>query len=223
MVQDTELAGQLPLHIVCDWIGNTPTDAMSNDRKVTRQNFLTTARSGQLTAKSAAAGARKTPPVDPDLARVMETWDSLTKDIRRAIRTIVKAVDLRIRTIPPASFSGAVGVISWAWRGGSSCRREHRHFIDAYDTVPTRNPRIAVRNASGSPCPTEWPLLAKTLWWARGIRSDMIRPCSGVQIQSQVTQAQSRCRLRRRVVAGCGRGREWGRQDSNLAMLRAAE
>ena len=95
MVQDTELAGQLPLHIVCDWIGNIPTDAMSNDRKVTRQNVLTTARPGQLTEKSAAAGARKTPPVDPDLARVMETWDSLTKDIRRAIRTIVEAVQGR--------------------------------------------------------------------------------------------------------------------------------
>ena len=37
--RETELARVLPLHVVCDWIGNTPSVAMSNYLRVTDEDF----------------------------------------------------------------------------------------------------------------------------------------------------------------------------------------
>ncbi|MDP7275928.1 MAG: hypothetical protein QF363_10650, partial [Planctomycetaceae bacterium] len=60
--RETELALEHPLHIVCEWIGNTPSVAMSNYLRVTDADYeraLTKDSALQNALQQPAAGARK--------------------------------------------------------------------------------------------------------------------------------------------------------------------
>ena len=57
--RETELALEHPLHIVCEWIGNTPSVAMSNYLRVTDADYERALTKDSALQKAAAATCRR--------------------------------------------------------------------------------------------------------------------------------------------------------------------
>ena len=86
--RENELAHTFPLHVVTEWLGNTPQVALKHYLRVTDEDFAQAC--GEGAAKSGAPDTANQV-VDADLNEVTSAWPLLSADLRHAILAIVRA------------------------------------------------------------------------------------------------------------------------------------
>ena len=79
--RQTELSGQFPLHVVCDWLGNSAPIAQKDYLQVTEQDFAGAISGG---AKRGAL-FDETLSSDPILSELITLWPQLAASLREAL------------------------------------------------------------------------------------------------------------------------------------------
>ena len=79
--RQTELSGQFPLHVVCDWLGNSAPIAQKDYLRVTEQDFAAAISGG---AKRGAL-FDETLSSDPILSELITLWPQLAASLREAL------------------------------------------------------------------------------------------------------------------------------------------